>query len=172
MRRTIIILVVLLFAGSAYASEPYPVDYKCIADASRPKEAEFCTIFKVQLALSGLVVFDIDKDRPYFQIIVLPTTRGGYLSVTVASNFIYPPLAGLALSAYISSYIVIPSQAEELERCAGYMVGKNLTGISEWMLYFEGKFGPSPTPGPLEVRRGIAGSIPATTNGSLLSEEP
>ena len=169
MRRTIIILTVLLFAGSAYAVEPsrhlagdgpvaaglqpYPVDLQCIADPSRPAEAAFCEVFRIRLVATGMFEFDIDVSRPYFMIIVLPTVRDSYYSVTVASNFIYPPLAGLALSAYLSSYIITPGQAEELDRCATFMVNKNLIGISEWMVWFEEKVGiVNQKPRALEVR--------------------
>jgi len=151
MRRSIIILVILFFAGPVFSQ--FPVDFKCIADASRPLEAEFCHIFKIRLAASGDVVYEFNPERSYFMIIILPTVRDGYYSVTVASNFIYPPLAGLALSAYLSSYIIIPVQAEELDRCAEFMVRKNIEGISEWMVWFEGKIGSKKEPRPLEVKR-------------------
>ena len=152
MRRSIIILAVLLFAGSAYGADPFQVEYICIADPSRPAEAEFCALFQIQLFASGMFEFDIDKSRSHFQIIILPTVRDGYYSVTVASNFIYPPLAGLALSAYLSSYIIAPIQGEDLVRCVDYMVQKVIVGTSEWWLWFEGKIGPSSGSLPLEVR--------------------
>ena len=153
MRRTIIIFVVLLFAGGAYAADPFPVDYQCVSDPSRPTEAVFCEVFRIQLIATGMFKFDIDRSRPFFMIVVLPTVRDGYLSVTVASNFIYPPFAGLALSAYISSYMVDPVQGEDLERCAEYMVKKNLVGISQWMVWFEEKIGiVRPNPRSLEVK--------------------
>ena len=151
MRRSIIILVILLFAGSAYAQ--FPVDFECVSDPLRPKEAEFCRIFKVRLAASGDVVYEFNPERSYFMIIVLPTVRDGYFGITVASNFIYPPLAGLALSAYLSSYVITPDQADELDRCAEFMVGKNIQGISEWLVWFEGKIGHSRSDQSLEVRK-------------------
>ena len=77
MRRTIIILVIIFFAGTAYSSEPYPTKYFCQHKASRPAEAEFCELFHAQLVLSGMVDFKFDSDRPYFMIIVLPTARDG-----------------------------------------------------------------------------------------------
>ena len=134
MRRQIIILLILLFAGPVFAQ--YPVEYHCQADISRPAEAVFCEIFKERLLASDMVIYKVDENRPYFQIIVLPTVRDSYTSVTVASNFMYPPLAGLALSAYLSSYILTPVQGEDLEKCIDYMVRKNIAGISEWMVWF------------------------------------
>lgn len=144
MRRTIVIFAVLFFAGPVYSADPYLVDYICISNPAHPGEAEFCELYRDQLIASESVVFAVDLEAAHFKFIILPTMRDEYTAVTVASNFMYPPLAGLALSAYLSSYILTPVQGEDLVRCIRYMIGKNFDAIAEWQEYFEGKIRPKP----------------------------
>ena len=153
MRRMIIILVLLLVAVPAVAverlrqsstDEPLrknsamlPVEYICSQDPAEPLEAEFCARLQVALANTGFITFDPVPDGvPYFRTIVLPTVRDGYLSVAVASNFMYPPLSGLALSAYISGFIIIPGGVTDgnVETIAMRV----LHGTAEWMQAAEG----------------------------------
>lgn len=136
MKRMIIILVLLLVAVPGLAQE-LPAEYICAADPSEPLEAEFCARFQVALANTGYISFDPVLDgQPYFHIIVLPTVRDGYLSVAVASNFMYPPLDGLALSAYLSGFIIIPGGVTD-ENIVQIAL-RVLHGTAEWMQATEG----------------------------------
>jgi len=142
MRRMIIILSVLFFAASASAE--FPIDYQCHSDPDVPLEAELCTRYKVALADSGFITFEYSENKPYFRIIVLPTARDGYISISIASNFLYPPLAGFALSAHLSSYIMLPGGLTDTH--LRYMVAQNLRGISMWLVAFD-KSAPARMPG-------------------------
>jgi hypothetical protein len=151
----VVFLAVIMVTTVALASDPYPVNFECASSPDRPEEADFCQIYKIQLAATGMAVYEFDRSRPHFMVIVMPTARDGYLSVAVASNFMYPPLAGLALSAHLSSYLVIPVDSEDdLVDVAGYMANMNIKGISEWMQWFAEKTWPDNRPDRgLEVRR-------------------
>ena len=134
MIRMIIILSVLLYAPLAAAE--YPIQYRCMSNPEEPLEGRFCASYRDALESSEFIVMEYDENGSYFRIIVLPTARDGYLSITVASNFLYPPLAGFALSAHISSYIMSPGGMEQ-EGVMEYIANKNIVGISLWMLAFD-----------------------------------
>ena len=149
MRRMIIILSILLVAGSAGAA--FPVDFHCASDPDHPKEAEFCRVIKVQFAATGMVVYEFDQNKPHFRIVVLPTARGDHISVTIASTFIYPPLDGLALSVFLSSYLLVPCSDAEFVSAAEYMAKQNVMGVSRWMVWFGGKTGKPRSGFPVEA---------------------
>ena len=134
MKRMIIILSVLFYAHLAAAE--YPVQYQCTANSEEPLEGRFCADYKDSLESSGFIVLEYDENSPYFRIIVLPTARDGYLSITIASNFLYPPLAGFALSAHLSSYIMSPGGIDQ-DGVLDYIARQNIRGISLWMIAFD-----------------------------------
>jgi hypothetical protein len=123
--------------GSNSSISGFPVEYICAQDPNEPLEAEFCARLQVALGNTGFITFDPVPDGvPYFHIIVLPTVRDGYLSVAVASNFMYPPLNGLALSAYVSGFIVIPDGVTD--ESVKQIAMRVLYGTAQWMQAAEG----------------------------------
>ena len=132
MKRSIIILVLLLLAVPAYGFDKLPARYYCKADDAVPEEAEFCGKMRIAFESTGFVELDVDGSSPHFRIVVLPTVRDGYYSITVASGFVYPPLNGLVLSAYLSGYLLQPGgMTEENTR---YIAQTSLRGIFSWMV--------------------------------------
>lgn len=131
MRRSIILLSLLLLAVPAVANE-LPVEYICVANPDMPGEGAFCAGFKAALLKTGFITYDRIQGKPFFHIIVLPTMRDDYTAVTVASNFIYPPLNGLALSAYFAGFIIRPGGVTEsnLDEIANRVV----SSTAEWMI--------------------------------------
>ena len=130
MRRSIIILVLLLLAVPAFG-QTLPARYYCKADDAIPEEAEFCGKMRIAFESTGFVELDVDGSRPHFRIVVLPTVRDGYYSITVASGFVYPPLNGLVLSAYLSGYLLQPGGMTDEN--IQYIAQTSLRGIFSWM---------------------------------------
>ena len=131
MRRSIIILVLLLLAVPAYGFDKLPARYYCKADDAVPEEAEFCGKMRIIFESTGFVELDVDGSSPHFRIVILPTVRDGYYSITVASGFVYPPLNGLVLSAYLSGYLLQPGGMTDEN--IQYIAQTSLRGIFGWM---------------------------------------
>ena len=132
MKHILTALFILLLTVPVMAAE-FPVDYECSPD--NDLEKKFCDGLEASLLKNGFVTFDAPHSRPYFYIVVLPVERGGYISVAIAVNFVYPPFHGLALSAFSGGYLVMPDLLDEevIDSIAHGVV----TGISEWMIYAE-----------------------------------
>jgi hypothetical protein len=122
----------VISASSVFAVDKLPASYFCKHDPAVPQEGELCELLYSTFEDTGLVNFDIDEDRPHFRFMVMPTMRDGYWSITIASNFYYPPLRGLALSAFISSYLLTPGGDNGASY--SYMVGRVLEGTHGWMV--------------------------------------
>ena len=84
-----------------------------------------------------------DPAAPHFQLLILPTARGGYISVTIASNLIYPPLNGLALSAYIGGFIILPDAL--CDGIADEIMDRVSMGTATWMVNAEPAISAIPT---------------------------
>ena len=130
MRRTIIILTVLLIASTASAQLPYA--FQCQHDEKQPLEVQLCSSLAAAMARNEYMTALTEPRNPYFHMIILPTARGGYLSVTIASSLIYPPLNGLALSAYLGGFIIKPGMLDS--EIADEMIGRAAIGTAEWMI--------------------------------------
>ena len=144
MRRTVLLMIlgsVLIWAGFTYlpasepdtvitTSNPFPVDFRCMH--SSEAELELCGELGAAFLNTGDVVFDVDESRPFFRVVVLPTERDGYYSVTIVSGFFYPPLDGLALSAYFMGVIIEPDGMTEENM--NVLARSTVTGMSKWLL--------------------------------------
>ena len=130
MKRTIIILSVLLLAATASAQLPY--HYRCQHDKKQPLEVELCSSLAAAMMRSDTMIDATDPNLPHFVLIILPTARGGYISVAIASLFIYPPLNGLALSAYFGGYIIMPDKLDD--QVASVIMDKVSIGTASWMI--------------------------------------
>ena len=133
MRRTIIILTVLLMASTASAQLPY--FFHCQHNEKEPLEVQLCASLAAAMDRNADMIDADDPDKPFFHLIILPRARGGYISVTIASNLIYPPLNGLALSAYLGNFIVIPDGLED--SLADEVMRHVAIGTSKWMIQAE-----------------------------------
>ena len=133
MRRSIIILTVLLVASTASAQLPYA--FQCHPDADSALEVELCSSLAAAMTKSDTMVDAEDPFAPHFQLLILPTARGGYISVTIASNFVYPPLSGLALSAYIGGFMILPDKL--CEKTADEIMDRTSIGTATWMVKAE-----------------------------------
>jgi hypothetical protein len=132
MRRTIIILSLLLLAAPLYADDQIPIDYDCKFDPQHPAEAKFCIDLYDALGATGLVDLDISDDAVYFDIIVLPTERGGYIALTMHASFRFPPLQGFALSAFTWGIIIEPGSPPEAVNAS--IAAGIVNGVSQWMV--------------------------------------
>ena len=130
MKRTIIILSVLLLASTASAQVPYR--YQCLTDAEHKMETTLCSSLAAAMSRNTNMIEAEDPDLPYFQLVILPTERGGYISVTIASNLIYPPLNGLALSAYLGGFLILPDMLDI--QVADEIMSRTALGTSKWII--------------------------------------
>jgi hypothetical protein len=128
MRRSAIILSILFLASTAGAQLPYA--YHC--QYENDIEHEICSFLAAAMVRSVEMVEAEDTSRPHFFLIVLPTERGGYISVTIASNFFYPPLNGLVLSVYIGGFIVEPDIFND--EVADNIMGGVALETAKWMI--------------------------------------
>ena len=113
MKRTIIILSLLLVASVVSAADKIPAQYFCKADPDLADEVKVCNDLRSAFERTGYIAFGAEDGVAHFRILVLPTVRDGYASITVASSFLYPPLHGLALSAATSGYLILPGGLTE-----------------------------------------------------------
>jgi hypothetical protein len=149
MKRMIIIFSLFL-AAPVFADEPkYPVIFTCQATNNVALEEQFCADLGAALAKTGKIDFDTHDDAVFFHIIVLPTARDNYLAASIAVNFIYPPLDGLALSAYTSIFLIDPGGVEEgnLDTIADRI----LLGVSHWVVWAKDKVGRIRVNKPVEM---------------------
>jgi hypothetical protein len=84
------------------------------------------------MARSEEMIAAENTSSPHFYLIVLPTERGGYISLTIASNFYYPPLNGLVLSVYIGGFIIEPDVFNDA--VADDIMGGVALETSKWMI--------------------------------------
>lgn len=141
----------VLFTVLAFSEEPdwvitsgegIPVDLKCLENPEKPIEVEFCAAFKQALLDTGSVTYDFQEGSPHFGFVVIPVERDQYLSVSMASNLYFPPLDGLALSAYLGGFIVLPgahTDAEAHEVMATRIVYASAEYVQanvDWLLQF------------------------------------
>jgi hypothetical protein len=73
--------------------------------------------------------------------------RGGYISVAVAANFVYPPFNGLALSAFTGNYLIMPNLLDE--EVTDAIANGLIAGISEWMIYARPRLDDMGSGGPM-----------------------
>ena len=132
MKHILTVLFILFLTATLTAGE-FPVEYDCNPD--NDLEKQFCDGLKASLLKTEFVTFDAPHSKPYFYVVVLPVVRGGYISVAIAVNFVYPPFHGLALSAFSGGYLVMPDLLDE--EVTDSIAHGVVTGISEWMIYAE-----------------------------------
>lgn len=110
---------------------PFPVTFMC--PSNNALEVLFCKQLYAELDRNTYITFSVDKTQPHFTFIALPTSGDTeYLSVTVASNFEYPPLNGLSLSAFLGSYLIKPGGCDG--NTATHIANSMVTGSSRWLV--------------------------------------
>ena len=130
MRQVIVILSLLLIAAVADAQLPYR--YECHAEEKYPLEIKLCSSLAAAMERSDTMLVADDSSVPYFHLTILPTARGGYISVMIASNLIYPPLNGLALSAYLAGFLIEPGKLDV--HTADEMMNRVSIGTARWVI--------------------------------------
>ena len=133
MRRVILSLLILLLASTASAELPYL--YECHYDDKQPLEVDTCAALAAAMDRNDAMVDVDDLNGMYFHLVVLPTARDGYISVTLASSLIFPPLNGLALSAYIGGFMLLPEQL--CDEAADELMGRLSLNTAEWLVEAE-----------------------------------
>ena len=133
MKRTIIILCILLLAAVAASAGGLPFRFECHADEDNDSEKQFCSdMYDAAVASDGMDL-EYDPALPYFHLVILPVARDGYTSVAVASSFIYPPLDGLSLSAYLGGFMLVPDKP--YGKSSKRIIRRMLVTTHEWMVW-------------------------------------
>jgi len=130
----IIILNILLIASVAGGDEgSLPFRFECHVQEDNERESELCSAIWDAAKANDGINLEYDPDMPYFHLVILPVARDGYTSVAVASSFIYPPLDGLSLSAYLGGFLIV--KGKPYDKSSKEIVRRMLATTKEWMTW-------------------------------------
>ena len=128
-----IVAFVICYWPSPLEAEVTPFPVKFICPSNTPLETQFCRQLYAALDGNAYITFSIDETKPHFSFIILPTSGDTeYISVMVASNFEYPPLNGLSLSAFLGSFLIKPGGCDA--PVVTHISNALVTGSSRWLV--------------------------------------
>ena len=110
-----------------------PFLFECNADDDNEAEHQFCSDMYDAAAANDGINLEYDPNMPHFHLVILPVARDGYTSVAVASSFVYPPLNGLSLSAYLGSFLVVKDMP--YDKSSVEIMRRMLSVVQEWMVW-------------------------------------
>ena len=120
---------------SLLSNNKWPVRYECIlSEQSSDLELQFCQEFKAVLGGNEFISYNYDESRPYFFVVVLTTERNAHIGATIAVDFIYPPLDGLAISSFYGNYLIEPEGVGKAH-VYRFIVKRLVMQTAEWMVW-------------------------------------
>lgn len=148
MKKVLIVAVILLCASAAAAK--FPVAYQCFPMDGHPLTLEVCRALFLAVESNPALDLTTDFDTLFFQIIILPVDVNGYIAVTIATGFVYPPWDGVALASYHGTHLVLPGKFDE--KISDRIIQSAVDGMAQWFLQYEEQIRAAMTE-PCEERR-------------------